>query len=245
MTSSPTARRISIAEPVTETSKIPIIECGEPLVDFIEFCPDLAFGAPRFDYRREKLVRKSVAEMLCAANAALPKGLKLAIGEGWRPPHIQHRMYMTAWSRFKEAHPDWSQVKLRRVVNRYVAPVNSKAPTPHSSGGAVDLNLVTTDGVALDHHSPFKRRDPQGYSFYAPGLTAAARETRDILASVLLPTGMTNYPSEFWHWTYGDQGWAYRGGHPNAIYGPIVPPNYEPDPRDVRDEPLVWIFQEE
>ena len=43
-------------------------------------------------------------------------------------------------------------------------------------------------------------------------------------------TGLTNYPSEYWHWSYGDQGWAYRGGHPAALYGMIEPPGWTTQP---------------
>jgi D-alanyl-D-alanine dipeptidase len=32
--------------------------------------------------------------------------------------------------------------------------------------------------------------------------------------------GFTNLPSEWWHFDYGDQLWAYYGAHPHAHYGP-------------------------
>ncbi len=225
--------------------KIPIIECGEPLVNFMEFCPDLIWDRPRFDYRREQLVRKSVAEKLCAANSSLPKGFKLAIIEGWRAPLIQKRMYEAAEARYRELYPGASERSLRRIVNQFTAPMDKKGPPPHTTGGAVDLVLARTDGALMDHISPYSDRDPASFAFHAKGLSDRARETRDILASALLPTGMTNYPSEYWHWTYGDQGWAYRGGHPHAIYSPITPEGWAPDPRDVVDKPLVRIASEE
>lgn len=221
--------------------KIPIIECGEPMVNFIEFCPDLLFDAPRFEYRREQLVRRSVAEKLCAANASLPKGLKFAIIEGWRPPFIQKRMYLAIEARWRRIHPDWSEARIHRSVNQFSAPMDKKAPPPHTTGGAVDLMLAHDDGTLLDHITPYLYRDAKGSITKASGLSPTAQRTRDIMAAALLPTGLTNYPSEFWHWTYGDQGWAYRGGHPNAIYGPITPEGWEPDPNDVGDQPLKWV----
>jgi zinc D-Ala-D-Ala dipeptidase len=30
-----------------------------------------------------------------------------------------------------------------------------------------------------------------------------------------------NYPTEWWHWSYGDSYWALTTGAPAAIYGPI------------------------
>jgi D-alanyl-D-alanine dipeptidase len=233
-------RKISLAEPVTELRHVPIIDNGEPLVDFLAHCPDLAQDAPRFLYRRETLARQSVARMLCEANETLMKrGFRLAIVEGWRPPHIQRRMYMGIWNRLKERNPEWSEIKLRRVANRYTAPLHGKVPPPHSTGGAVDLILADLEGTIQDHCSPYDTYDPACYLFHAKGLSDAARRTRELLREAIEPTGMTNYPSEYWHWTYGDQGWAYRGGHPHALYGPITPEGYMPAPEDLSDQPLV------
>lgn len=231
----------SPTEPVSQLRSVRIIECGEPLVDFLKLCPDLIWDSPRFHYRRETVLRQSVAERLCQANAALPEGYRLAIVEGWRPPHIQRRMYLSVWNRFKEMHPDWSDVTLRRVVNRFTAPQNSRVPPPHSTGAAIDLVLADTEGRLLDHISPYAHYDPKGFAFAAPGLLEVARKHRQILADALIPTGITNYPSEFWHWSYGDQGWAYRGGHPNALFAAITPANYHPEPADLTDAPLELI----
>ena len=235
-------KKISIAEPVTELRHIKIIDNGEPLVNFLEVCPSLVMDHPRFQYRRETLARESVAKMLCQANDwLLNKGYRLAIVEGWRPHHIQKRMYMGAWNRFKKRHPEWSDAQLRRVVNRYTAPLHGKVPPPHSTGGAVDLILANKDGIAQDLISPYENYDPASFAFHAPKLSETARGNRQLLWDALTPTGMTNYPSEFWHWTYGDQGWAYRGGHGHALYGPITPLEYQPYEEDVNEEPFVLL----
>src|SRR2546423_5092 len=99
-----TTRRPSPAEPVTELRRVKIVECGEEMVDFLKFCPGLLLDKPRFKYRRETLVRRSVAEMLCEANRRIPRGYRLAIIEGWRPPYIQRRMYRFVWDRFAAEH---------------------------------------------------------------------------------------------------------------------------------------------
>lgn len=233
----------SPAEPISQLRSVRIIENGESLVDFLQLCPDLIWDKPRFHYRRETVLRRSVAEKLCQANANLPAGYKLAIIEGWRPPHIQRRMYLAVWNRFKEMHPDWSEVTLKRVVNRFTAPQNLRVPPPHSTGAAVDLMLADTEGNLLDHVSPYEEYDPKSFAFAAPGLSEIARKHRQILADAILPTGITNYPSEFWHWSYGDQGWAYRGGHSHALFNAITPDDYEPEPADLTDGPLEMIVK--
>jgi D-alanyl-D-alanine dipeptidase len=229
----------STAEPITELRRVRIVDCGEPLVDFLQECASLKLDRPRFNYRRETLLRKTVLEKLCSANESLlRKGLHLRVIEGWRPPFIQRRMYRWSWERYRNMHPDWSEVKLKRHVNRFTAPMNDRVPPPHTTGGAMDLALYKAD-EALDMMSPYEQRDYHGFPWAAPLLSDEVRRNRDAMAEALLAVGITNYPSEYWHWSYGDQGWAYRGGHPHAIYGPITPEGWEPGPDDV-DEPLVY-----
>jgi zinc D-Ala-D-Ala dipeptidase len=234
-------RRPSPAEPVTELRRVRILECGEEIVDFMTVCPNLLLDVPRFRYRRETLLRRRVAEMLCEANRRLPPGYRLAIIEGWRPPYIQKRMYRFVWNRFADEHRDWSHARLTRTVNRYTAPMNARVPPPHTTGAAVDLMLADEQGRIQDHNSPYDAFDPSGFSLDAPGLSDRARRTRDILAEAISGTGLTNYPSEYWHWSHGDQGWAYRGGHAHAIFGSVQPEGWVPAPEDVTDEPLELL----
>jgi D-alanyl-D-alanine dipeptidase len=236
-------RKISLAEPVTETRRIPIRDNGEPLVDYLRAAPKVVQATPRFKYKRETLVRATVAEMIRIASEHISSGFRLSVVEGWRPPHIQRRMYLTQWNRWKERHPEWSDAQIRRVANRYTAPLHGSVPPPHSTGGAVDFSLQDQDGNELDMSSPFERYNPAAYSLEAPGLSDAARRHREILANALLKGGLTNYPSEYWHWTYGDQGWAYRGGHPYAIYGGIEPPGYRAPEEDDNDDPFVFLIK--
>jgi D-alanyl-D-alanine dipeptidase len=47
---------------------------------------------------------------------------------------------------------------------------------------------------------------------------------------VLTAVGMVNYPTEWWHWSYGDRYWALRTGVPNALHGQHdAIPNQEDD----------------
>ncbi|HWP32081.1 MAG TPA: M15 family metallopeptidase [Fimbriimonadales bacterium] len=234
-------RKVSPNEPVSELRKIKIIECGEPLVDFLEMCPEILWAKPVWNYTREHLLRLSVAERLCKAARNLPKGYRLAVVEGWRPLHIQRRMHLSAYLRWKERHPDWSPAQLKRFTNRFTAPIDKKVPPPHTTGGAVDVRLCDENGNELDMISPYKTGEPRAYPFDAKNLSKEARKNRRILKEVMESAGITNYPSEYWHYSYGDQGWAYRGGHPYAIYGLIEPPGYKPPQGEDVDEPLEFV----
>jgi D-alanyl-D-alanine dipeptidase len=219
-------------EPATELRKIPIRENGEPLVDFVERHPELFWVTrhPVFEYRRFRLARLTVADMLARAAAQLPAGLRLAIVEGWRPPAIQRAMHEATRRRLREANPDWSAQRLGRTANRFSAPPSRAAPPPHLTGGAVDVSIVRPDGTHVDFISPYDILDPRGAPAAAKGLTEEANANRELLRRAMRAAGFTNYPAEWWHWSYGDQGWAYRGGHPEALYGLVIPPGGdEPD----------------
>lgn len=231
-------KKPSLAEPVTELRHIKIIECGEPLVEYLQLCPQLVRTRPYFVYRYETVVRESVARKLCAAAKALPKSYRMGVLEGWRPHHIQRRMYLSTWNRFKKLHPEWSDAQLRRVANRYTAPLNDRVPPPHSTGGAVDLFLLDKDENELDMRAPFEPNDRRAFHTDVDGLTPQALEHRRVFIEALIEGGLTNYPSEYWHWSYGDQGWAYRTGATHAIYGVTEPGGYEPDPDDLTEEPV-------
>lgn len=216
-------------EPVSELRHVPIRENGEPLVDFVEACPSL-YWVPRhpvFAYQRVRLIRQGVSKRLCAAAGALPPGIRLAIVEGWRPPAVQRQMHAETRRRISAEHPEWSPRHLSRVVNRFSAPMDPRVPPPHTTGGAVDLHLIREDGELLDFVSPYDLMDPRSAPADAKGLSAEAQRNRALLRAVLEPTGLTNYPSEWWHWSYGDQAWAYRGGHPHALYAAVQPEGLE------------------
>lgn len=55
----------------------------------------------------------------------------------------------------------------------------------------------------------------------AAHITGHARANRLLLAHALTGAGLDNYPTEWWHWSYGDRYWALVTGAPAALYGPL------------------------
>jgi D-alanyl-D-alanine dipeptidase len=192
-------------------------------VDLAELSPRLYWTPrhPAFDYTRFRLARRSAAEMLAKAAESLPEGLRLAVVEGWRPPAIQRQMFEATRRRLRSEHPEWSDEELRQMTERFSAPMDEQAPPPHTTGGAVDVHLVDAEGEPLDFTSPFELMDRRSAPADAAGLSEEACRNRALLRRAMEMAGFTNYPAEWWHWSYGDQGWAYRGGHPHALYGAV------------------------
>jgi D-alanyl-D-alanine dipeptidase len=48
---------------------------------------------------------------------------------------------------------------------------------------------------------------------------AIRHQNRLVMIKALTAVGMANYPTEWWHWSYGDRYWALAAGAAAAHYG--------------------------
>ncbi|WP_411135435.1 nitrilase-related carbon-nitrogen hydrolase [Streptomyces sp. C10] len=200
---------------------IPVEECGEPLVDVRTAAPALRVAEDRHDSLGAfAFLREGVLQRLLAAQESLPDGLRLQFVEGYRPPGLQRRYFEEYADELRAAHPHWDAARLHRAASRYVSPPEI---APHSAGGAVDLTLVTAEGDEVDMGTPINAspEESDGACYTAaPDLTPAARAHRRVLNAALTAAGLVNYPTEWWHWSYGDRYWALATGAEHALYGP-------------------------
>ena len=213
----------SFGEHVDDLINVPIEDNGEPLVDIFAVCPQLAWleKSPRFDFPRSGLARESVAQMLAHAQSLLPQGLRLQVIGAFRPFEVQQQMYDQVTRETREKYPHWSDEFLREYVNVFSAPPIWDTPPPHATGGAVDLGIIDEIGERLDFVSPFVMGWDSAPT-YIEGLSDEARGNRELLIRVLEASGLTNFAGEWWHWSYGEPGWALRGGHAHALYGAVA-----------------------
>ncbi|MFG2827963.1 nitrilase-related carbon-nitrogen hydrolase [Streptomyces sp. NPDC048434] len=200
---------------------VPVRECGEPLRDVRTAAPELLVAEHRYDARGAfAQLREGVLQRLLAAQKALPDGLRLRIVEGYRPPGLQRRYFEEYTDELRASHPGWEAGRIHRAASRYVSPPEI---APHSAGGAVDLTLVTAEGQEVDMGTPINAspEESNGACYTgAPDLTPAARTNRRVLNTALTAAGLVNYPTEWWHWSYGDRYWALATGADHALYGP-------------------------
>ncbi len=211
----------SFGEPLTKLRAVPIEDNGEPLVDPRSLSKRIHFAEkhPKFEgMPRTPKVRKRVAEMLAEAADSLPHGTDIVIIEGFRPMHQQQFMYGEIKKEFAEKHPEWNKSTLIRITNTMSAPPDDPCPPPHTTGGAVDFSLIQMPSREwLDMTSPFEMDEISAPSD-TKGLSEEAQKNRRLLFDTLEKTGLTNYIGEWWHWSYGDSGWALRTGAKNAVY---------------------------
>lgn len=168
------------------------------------------------------LVRAELADRLADADAALPNGLRLQVVEGHREPVHQQRIIARYSAEVCAAHPGVGPADLDRLVSRFVAPL---PVAPHVSGSAVDLTLCTDDGVELPMGTAIDATPEQsnGRCYTdADGISPAERSNRALLGAVLAGAGLVNYPTEWWHWSWGDRYWALITGAPWSVHAPIA-----------------------
>lgn len=204
---------------------VPVSESGQPLVDLGDLPAlriDTSRGDPRGLFRH---VRRGLADRLCAAAEALPAGLALAVVEGYRPAVLQRRYFRRYRDSLDRLHPGTDPRRLDTLASRYVSPPDI---APHCAGAAIDLTLASAAGDALDLGTAVNATPEQsdgGCYTAATTISVAGRANRNILCGVLSASGLVNYPTEWWHWSYGDRYWAIATGAPAAIYGPASPPS--------------------
>ncbi len=200
-------------EPIRLLNLIEEQENGEPLLDLREVCPKVqVLRDTAIPYLRE-----TVCEMLKKASNSLPEGYFLGVIDAWRPFERQQRIYDFIWKCGKEAFPERDDTALRRTVCRWVAPTNQKAPPGHCTGAAVDVFLVNAEGEEFDVHSPFGRFGAA--PTYSLNLTEEAAKNRTILVEAMLGAGFSNCRDEWWHYSWGDAGWAVRMQEKTCSYG--------------------------
>ncbi|WP_205742555.1 M15 family metallopeptidase [Halomonas borealis] len=214
-------------------ARLPIAGRDEPLVPMslapppIKVFPAYArLGIPgAID---ECYVREGVYRRLLAVARALPDGLSLLVMDGWRPWRVQQHLFETLQGTIQARHPELDEPALVARTREFVAQPSTDptAPSPHLTGGAVDVTLCDADGLPLDMGTLFDEATPASHADALesdPGQDDAhrqARHNRRLLYHAMHAQGFTNLPSEWWHFDLGDQLWAHYGGHANALYGP-------------------------
>ncbi|MFJ9455952.1 M15 family metallopeptidase [Kitasatospora sp. NPDC101447] len=202
-----------------KVSAVAVRECGERLLDVRGGSGLLVDERKQDGTGAFTHLRAAVLDRLLDAQSRLPDGLRLLFVEGYRPPELQSRYFDEYANELRAANPGWPDDRVRSAASRYVSPPEI---APHSAGAAVDLTLVDADGHELDlgtrvNASP---EESAGACYTdADGIGAEARANRRLLSAVLTGAGLVNYPTEWWHWSYGDRYWALATGAPSALYG--------------------------
>lgn len=209
----------------------PIVECHEPLVDVREADHRLIVSPAYWNHGREHALptcylRESVLARLLDAANKLPGGWQLVVLDGWRPYELQTALYEHFSSQVSIRFPGLDAAEHEQRVRQFVAPPSNdaKAPSPHLTGGSVDVTLCDANGEFMDMGTGFdqpsllSRTAALESSEHADSLSSARQYRRQLFAA-MVGAGFTNLASEWWHFDYGNQLWAWSTGRSDAFYG--------------------------
>jgi D-alanyl-D-alanine dipeptidase len=210
---------------------IPIQETQEEMVDIVSQQEILYGPSPEIDNNTDYTkMRLSVFEKLKEAQDLLPEGLRFCLYEAYRSLNLQNQIFKERYNKVKKLYPSWSQEALFNETTRLVSPVEnldgSTNTPPHSTGAALDLYLVdenSQEPVDMGIHPKDWMMDTEGvYSLtHSKLISKTAMINRALMAKVLETVGFVNYPTEYWHWSYGDRYWAFHKKQPYAFYGSV------------------------
>jgi D-alanyl-D-alanine dipeptidase len=140
--------------------------------------------------------------------------------EGYRSAGVQKRLHDEYRARLELEHPDWTAHVVAAEAALFASPPRLLAP--HRTGGAVDVLLLTMRDEVVDMGCQVDATplDSRNRCFTdSRDIGTEARLARGLLVAAMSDAGFVNYPSEWWHWSYGDQYWAFVTGAPHAVYG--------------------------
>jgi len=207
---------------------INIIDNKECMVN-LKHQNEIAYGpSPEIQNNTDyTMLRKTIYNKLKIAQALLPQGLYFCLYEAYRSLHLQKILFNNRFEKVSNQHLDWSQDQIFTETTKLISPIinqdGSKNIPPHSTGGAIDVYLINDKGDAINmgiHPKDWMEDDDGSISFTTSRIISAeAQSNREIMSNVLSAVGFVNYPTEYWHWSYGDRYWAYHKNESHALYG--------------------------
>lgn len=214
--------------------------------------PNEVFDEPISQAPDNVLLRKGVLDILQRANEILSHQdfveyfdgpVEIYVEDGLRSAAYQQFLYDVAFPGHINANnPSWSEEQvMKRRDELIAAPAKDFGlhPTPHMTGAAVDITirfkqdtLKYVDGSSVemlrDHGDPGIACNPDfaedlnNSGLYDEITWAKGRDNRRLIYNLMSSLGMQVNPTEYWHWSYGDQMWALFKDQPAALYGAVV-----------------------
>lgn len=211
--------------------QIKIEECGEPLIAIpldkftVELPhPYVKLGA-EYGEQSPYCLRQGVIRTLLEAQFLLEKrypNWKIKIYDAYRPVGVQQFMVnYTFDSLVKNLNLKERQLSAQQrqdlwgqVYELWAAPsLDKNMPPPHSTGAAVDVTIVDEHGQTLnmggDIDELSERSQPNYYLSDQDDARQQYHFNRQLLNRVMTNAGFCRHPGEWWHFSVGDQMWAW------------------------------------
>lgn len=221
--------------------QVQILECGEPLVPIpLEIFavesphPYQFLGAP-YQARSPYYLRQGVVNRLIQAQTQLQRqypGWQLQIFDAYRPVAVQQFMVDYTFTQVvqsqglnaDELSAAQHQEIWQQVYQIWAVPsCDPQTPPPHTTGAAVDLTLVDSSGKTVNMGSVIDELGVRSHpNYYADSSNPREQQyhaQRQLLCDVMYSAGFQRHPGEWWHFSFGDQMWAWLTQTTVAMYG--------------------------
>ena len=202
--------------PIATAPLPPINDVGEPLVELDDdfLCLNLYRVDGWEGTRPASYVRASVRERLLFAQRLLPDGFSLAVFDGWRSMATVRALYAHFYGPGSTLPPGF-----------LADPNDPETKPPHSTGAAVDLTLAWQGqalalGTYFDDFSP--RAESSSLEFGDEAVEPDC-SLRRLLYSVMAAADFVGLADEWWHYSFGDQEWAWQKHQSTAMFDSCMP----------------------
>jgi len=204
---------------------------------FIHPHPYFDLGAPYKSKEDIWKLREEVVKRLIKVNDFLRlqnNRYQLLIYDCWRPVEVQEFMFNREFTfECKKLNIDASIKDIKRYpliqkkIEKFWAypSSNEELPPPHSTGGALDLTLADKYGNIVDMGGDIDQMDekskPDFYNNLDKEEAIIWNERRNLLKESMIKFEFAQHPNEWWHFSFGDQLWAWKNKKDRAFYGRI------------------------
>lgn len=167
-------------------------------------------------------LRQEATERLKLASRLLPPGYSLVVFDAHRPIEVQKALFDAFKNKLKQENPSFDEVSVTKLTEMYVSlpsedPVK---PSPHSTGGAIDLSVCDSEGNLIKMGTDFDSFDTASRTDHFRDRDGIFHKNREVLYRAMRLAGFTNYSEEWWHYDFRNQFWGHSTGR-SAIYGLI------------------------
>lgn len=171
-----------------------------------------------YEYRVREAVHAKIGRI---AQKLEEQGKILVIRSAWRSFEHQRRLWEKKFAVTQQDFPQKTAAEIKEIVSHFIAPPSKSM---HSTGGAVDaliydrktgrvLDFGNNDGLKLE-------LDETCYPYH-PDISAEARQNRQLLIGLFEEEDFVVDILEYWHFDYGNAGWAAAKGQEFAKFGVI------------------------
>jgi D-alanyl-D-alanine dipeptidase len=192
---------------------------GSPLVSLKKAELNLVYEPSIYkDYKY--MVREELVEKIARISQALHQQNKiLVVRSAWRSFAHQKLLWDNTVALMKRRHPQKTLAKVHEIVENYVLP---EKKSTHSTGGAIDALIYDKkSGRILDFGTNEGYDIRLGRKCYPhhPEISMEAKKNRALLIGLFESEDFVCDLKEYWHFDYGNIGWAIKKGKDHAIFG--------------------------